>query len=192
MLLNRSMLIAGKLSAVWRFTSGDKGPGVVLSDGNRTMTQNTGGGIFAARGTLYGISSGKYYGEATATGFGVASSSTSFGIANAAQSTGTFVGAGVGSCGYLASGDVRKDGSSIATYATYVSGSIIGWAVDLATLKIWFSKDGAWQSGDPRAGAGGITISADTYYGMCAAASGGIWTIPGALAYLPPPGYRPL
>lgn len=189
MLLTRSLLIAGRISAAWRFNPADKGPGIVLSDGNRTMAQSI-GFVSAARGTPYGFNSGKYYGEAMAVS--VTSANASFGIANAAQSTGTYVGAALGSCGYLASGDVRKDGSTINAYAGYASGDVIGWAIDMTALKLWFSKNGAWQNGDPRAGAGGITISADTYYGMCAADGSGVWTIPGGLAYIPPPGYRPL
>ena len=51
--------------------------------------------------------------------------------------------------------------------ATFTSGDIIGMAVDLDNLKIYWSKNSAWQGGgDPTAGTGGITITGDTNYAV--------------------------
>ena len=51
--------------------------------------------------------------------------------------------------------------------ATFTSGDIIGMAVDLDNLKIYWSKDNVWQGGgDPTAGTGGITITGDTNYAV--------------------------
>ena len=53
-------------------------------------------------------------------------------------------------------GYIRTDNSETAYGATYTTGDIIGCAVDLTNLKLYFSKNGVWQdSGDPTSGATG-------------------------------------
>ena len=53
-------------------------------------------------------------------------------------------------------GYIRTDNSETAYGATYTTGDIIGCAVDLTNLKLYFSKNGVWQdSGVPTSGATG-------------------------------------
>ena len=61
-------------------------------------------------------------------------------------------------------GYIRTDNSETTYGATYTTGDIIGCAVDLTNLKLYFSKNGVWQnSGVPTSGAtgtGAISITA--------------------------------
>jgi|9_EtaG_2_1085328.scaffolds.fasta_scaffold11397_3 hypothetical protein len=57
---------------------------------------------------------------------------------------------------YSASGDKINDGNETSFGNSYTDGDIIGVAVDLDNLKIYFSKNGTWQnSGDPTSGSTG-------------------------------------
>jgi hypothetical protein len=46
----------------------------------------------------------------------------------------------------------------------YDDGDIIGVAVDIVAQKIYWSINGVWQSSNPSAGTGGISIGSGTYY----------------------------
>jgi len=57
---------------------------------------------------------------------------------------------------YSASGDKINDANETSFGNSYTDGDIIGVAVDLDNLKIYFSKNGTWQnSGDPTSGSTG-------------------------------------
>ena len=69
-------------------------------------------------------------------------------------------GCGLGASGYTASGSLTT-----STSYDYAPGDRIGVAMDTATGKVWYSKNGTWISGDPGAGTGQTsTVSAGTYY----------------------------
>jgi len=60
--------------------------------------------------------------------------------------------------GFRSSGAVHLNGSLLATYTAFTSGSVAMIAFDPATGKVWLGKDGTWfASGDPAAGTGNVT-----------------------------------
>lgn len=179
--------MSAALGTTWRFRSADANAGVAISADGRTATVVGSGGTRGARGTFFEVSSSKWYVEARAV---VAGGPTmGIGIGDVSQSTGIFVGQSAHSCGYHTDGSVYVDGVVVASYANYTAGDVIGYAIDQAASKIWFSKNGVWQSGDPIAGTGGAAITAATYYPMVAAELGGVWTIPIMLGQPPPAGF---
>ena len=78
---------------------------------------------------------------------------------------GVWVGSNTGGIGYRADGNTYI-GNSVANtkFETFTTGDVIGVCVDFTLLKVWFSKNGVWQNGDPVAGVGGFTINAATNY----------------------------
>ena len=183
MLFRRSMLIAGVRKTTWRFNPADKNASIVLTNGDRTITQSSGGAT-GVRGTT-SKSSGKWYTEIRYDGvFGAGA----FGFGTSGHSLNGDVGSGTG-FGYSAGGTVSVNGSTLATLAQYASGTVIGVAVDFAALKVWFSANGVWLSGNPVTGSGGYSFTAGTYFPMASIASTGGYTILDALAYSPPSGF---
>ena len=114
-----------------------------LSNGNMTSAGNTAtdNGITTS---TFGITSGKWYWEITATtiytGYG------RYGIINAGQvGNGNVAGlSGIGA-GYWASGQVYKNGSSLTTGLTFTNGDVIGFAFDADNLTIAFYKNNTLQ-----------------------------------------------
>ena len=61
------------------------------------------------------------------------------------------------SYGYYSTGNVRNSNSNTSFGDTYVAGDVIGCAIDIDNLKIYWSKNGVWQnSADPAAGTNSI------------------------------------
>ena len=79
------------------------------------------------------------------------------------------------SYGYVNNGEKLTSNSGSSYGDTYTDGDIIGVALDITNLKIYFAKNGTWQdSGDPTSGASGtgaaftITAPASTTEGIYA------------------------
>lgn len=178
-------MCASGAATVWRFNPADK-IGLTLSDNNRTIT-STGGAIEAARGTV-ARSSGKIYTEFRPGG--AQAGVCAVGLANAAHLFASTPGSSPGSAGYQPGGNAQADGGTPATYATYSAGDIISLAADLTAGKVWYAKNGVWQSGDPTAGTGGLTLAADTYYGIASVNNGSSCTIPTQITYAVPAGFE--
>ena len=128
---------------------------MVFSHGNNTVDNgSTASNKSYARSTL-GMSSGKFYFEAkdvTNANF------QTIGITDKA-SGGVSGELGGSSADYVYRNDAGQKGNnnSFSSYGnSYTTNDIIGCAVDLDNLKIYFSKNGVWQnSGDPTSGATG-------------------------------------
>ena len=169
---------AGAGGVTWN--PADKGADVSLSGGDLTATLTGTVTNTVVRGTTSHATgvAGKYYFEGVRNSTGA--SYPYLGICNAAlpftattgnAAPGVFAVAGNNFFCY-------GNGASVNTGQTWANGDIEMVAVDMATLKIWFGRNGTWfNSGNPGAGTGQIfTISADTYFPMvnCRATGVGI------------------
>ena len=128
---------------------------MIFSHGNNTVDNgSTASNKSYARSTL-GMSSGKFYFEAKDV---TNANYQSIGITDKA-SGGTTGELGGSSADYVYRNDAGQKGNNniFSSYGnSYTTNDIIGCAVDLDNLKIYFSKNGVWQnSGDPTSGATG-------------------------------------
>ena len=115
--------------------------GPTLSNGNLDFLSYN--GLFTIFSTI-GISSGKWYFEATPSGSDAAHAMV--GVANAFASTTDYVGANANSWGYLAgNGNKYNSGTGTAYGASYGSGDVIGAALDMDAGTLTFYKNGASQ-----------------------------------------------
>jgi len=161
---------------------------MVFSHGNNTVDNNTAAKKAYARSTI-GVSSGKYYFEAKDI---QNANWQSIGISDRPSPSDTFE-LGYGTYDYTyQNGDGKKlNSGNITSYGnTYTTNDIIGCAVDLDNLKIYFSKNGVWQtSGDPTSGSTGtgaaFTIASPSstssgFYFLCVgdstSANSSIWS----------------
>ena len=135
-----------------------------FSNGNNTVaTANNAPSL----GTI-GVESGKWYFEAKAVSASSGGSDFLVGVSSSqVQSADKELGNYVNDYGYAASGNLRNDDGNTAYGNTYAAGDIIGVALDLTNMNLYFSKNGTWQnSGDPTSGAtgtGAIDITQGTY-----------------------------
>jgi len=139
-----------------------------FANGNNTVNYNTDNSR-SAFGSL-GMTSGKYYFEVK-----IVSDSNnrgSYGICDTLysnlNSTGAFIDT---SSGYAYSADGQKvnGGSSSSFGDAITTGAIVGVALDMDNLKVYFSKNGTWQnSGNPASGSTGtgaaFTVTAGRTY----------------------------
>lgn len=111
---------------------------------------------------------------------------------------------GNGGCGFTKTAGPILNGAdqtgAAGTYA-FTSADRIGIAVDMATGKMWFAKNGTWLAGDPAAGTGApvtFTPGADTWRWhastyACIVSTGtyhiDIFPNPGSQSYAPPTGF---
>jgi len=125
-----------------------------LTNGNLTLTADSGNNRDTRAWGTMGVSTGKWYYETTVNT--VDSTYMSIGVSN------YILGANTG-FSYGSNWVYHSDGTKLnsanpvdtgTSYGnTYTTNDIIGVAVDMDNGKIWFSKNGTWQaSGDPVAG----------------------------------------
>ena len=135
-----------------------------FSNGNNTVvTANNAPSL----GTI-GLKSGKWYFEAKAVTSSAGGSDFLVGVCSSEiESAAKELGNYVNDYGYAASGNLRNDDGNTAYGNTYAAGDIIGVALDLTNMNLYFSKNGTWQnSGDPTSGAtgtGAIDITQGAY-----------------------------
>ena len=136
------------------------------SKGNTKFETTSGSGWKTMCGTL-GMekNTGKYYMEfknlGGNVGFGIADYTTGGVVDKVNRATSTYAGNNANSYGYLLQGEFFYNGSYTASgWASYTTNDIIGMAVDMENMKIYFHKNGTYQnSGNPTAGSGGYTIA---------------------------------
>ena len=159
------------------------GSNIAYSDGNLTITPGT--SDYKTCISTVAVDSGKWYAEFKAVSGHNGSTDVSVGIVGADNhiaSTGSkAMSAYLSSFGYGSGGLVKKyNNVTIRTDATYTNDNIIGIAVDMDNLKLYWSKDGAFQnSGDPTSGATGTGAVAITpaqlyYIAVATISSGGV------------------
>lgn len=140
------------------FNPADKNADITLSNNNHTATSAT---LHKGVRSTQGRSSGKYYFETTV--MVRATTGNHSGIATSAHTLASYLGFDATGYGYASSGSVFNNGSAVASYAALADNDVVSVAVDFSALKIWFAKNGTWQSGNPALGTGGIAINAATY-----------------------------
>ena len=159
------------------------GSNIAYSNGNLTITPGT--SDYKTTASTIAVSSGKFYTEFKAVSGHNGSTDVSIGIVGAdtfLASTGSkAMSAYTNAFSYGSGGLVKQyNGSTIRTDATYTNGDIIGIAVDMDNLKLYWSKNGTFQnSGNPASGStgtGAVSITAGQPYYICAAtiSSGGV------------------
>lgn len=170
---------------VWNHA--DKNAAITLSGGSLRAT-GSGAGFQTARSTT-SKSAGKWYFEATLEVV-VGTATTGVGI-SVGGALPVYLGNGDGSTGIYASGGVY-DNDVLTPLASMTVGDVMGVAVEIATGKVWFSKNGVW-SGDPVAGTGNFTVTTGVplFAGFCDADGGSVTVNFGATSFTtaPPTGF---
>ena len=131
----------------------DKGVYITLSGGDLTYTTTS--AVQHVRSTL-SKASGKWYFEVTPTTNGAF---TQIGIDNGSGNVNTSLGVGAQCIAYDGYGAVFKNGITVATYASYSTGDVIGVAFDCATGNVTFYKNNTLQ-GTPGSVTGSIYCAA--------------------------------
>lgn len=151
----QSSSVIGAPTTTWN--PADKGPNIVLSNGNLTAACPSGAN--SVRGTS-SHTTGKYYFEVLLGGTG---GNLGIGVALATMST-----SGIGPTGAayenVANGAAFINGTNSGTVAIVAPTETCCVAVDFSNLKIWFRKNnGTWDanvSHDPATNTGGFSLSA--------------------------------
>lgn len=129
----------------------DKGPEIVLSNGNLSACGSA--GVLRSARCVLGRSSGKYMWESTVTNRTGATSLA--GWASVLASVWTYIGNSPISIGVQATnGQTSVNGmaSSQNYLIPFAIGDVMSLAIDLDAGKGWLGRNGAWLSGDPAAG----------------------------------------
>jgi len=159
------------------------GSNIAYSENNLTITPGT--SDYKTCISSIAVDSGKWYAEFKAVSGHNGSTDVSVGIVGADDhiaSTGSkAMSAYTSSFSYGSGGLVKKyNDSTIRTDATYTDDDIIGIAVDMDNLKLYWSKNGTYNnSGDPTSGATGTGAVAITpaqlyYIAVATISSGGV------------------
>jgi hypothetical protein len=171
-----------------------------LTNGNLTLTADSGNNRDTRAWGTMGVSTGKWYFESTINT--VDSTYMSIGVSN------YILGANTG-FSYGSQWIYHSDGNKVnsanpadtgTSYGnTYTTNDIIGVAVDMDNGKIWFSKNGTWQaSGDPVAGtnAAYTNLTSTTVYPFTYQWTAGSQQSPNfgqrPFTYTPPTGFKTL
>jgi hypothetical protein len=140
----------------------DQGGASTTTNGNLQFNSTTSNVFAGMRGTL-GFTSGKWYFEAIPTTFGVGAPDkiVRIGVTNTNYNIDASSG-DVSPTGGSAVWDSRDNGASAFLYLNGTSSDPYGYsftvddvvmvAFDADTRKIWFGKNGVWNTGDPAAG----------------------------------------
>jgi hypothetical protein len=147
----------------------------VFSNGNNTVvTQNASAKYFGGTSTL-GMVAGKWYCEFKASSLASNGMVGINGMAGEQARQNAQVSYTTSGYAYLDTGEKKTNASASSYGNSYTTSNVIGVAVDLDNLKIYFAKDNTWQnSGDPTSGATGtgaaftILAASATPYGYYA------------------------
>ena len=194
-----------------------------LTNGNTTVTRAT-GSWRSAFSSLPLPSTGKFYCEfkiSTGTNCRIGIADDSFDNCIDVQNRGLAgeMGSTANGIAYIDNGNYQQNPGTYGSWgASFTSSNVIGMAVDMTNMKLYFSKDGVFQnSGDPTSGAtgtGALSITATTgkyfagvsinasgchvnfgngTFGTTAITSAGTpGSTPGEFEYDVPTGYQPL
>ena len=115
---------------------------------------------FAMSSPYFAVNSGKWYVE-----FLNASSACAFGVTNIGQldytvSNNPYGASASTSFIYTNSGEIRRDDSNLTSQASYGDGDVIGVALDLDNMKLYFHKNGTYiNSANPNTGTNGYDLN---------------------------------
>mgnify|MGYP003119131361 CR=1 FL=1 len=164
--LTNSLDCPSNVFAVWNTLSTvsykqSSGGNLTFSNGNTTILEN--GGQYKNAPSTIGNFTGKYYFETKMISpVGSLQYSTYVGVITSGDvqnigDTYNHVGQTANSVGYNSySGQVFTSDSATSYGASLANGDILGVALDVTNLKVYFSKNGVWQnSGNPESGATG-------------------------------------
>ena len=145
-------MTGGTVAVTW--DPANKGPDLVLSNGNLTITHSAASADWEQVIATLGKSTGKWYFEVAITN---GSSVVTIGVQDGTESFETYTGDTFDGWGYMANGRFYNSGIIYPLTATYTDGDVIGVAVDMDAGKIWWSKNGIWKgitgtSPDPATG----------------------------------------
>lgn len=154
-------------TTTWGIDAADQSGGFVLSNGNRTATENSGANQ-SIRASV-GQASGKWYWETTVSAD--ASFNCAVGIRRSDSVMSLAFNSGkdlmLRSTGALFTGTTT--GTTTGTGAAYVSGDITMCAFDFTgtEVRLWVGINGTWtNSGNPGAGTGALFVSTDLGGGL--------------------------
>ena len=176
------MMLMKKVSGAVTYATWDpanKGANISLSGGNLIASSSAVGGV---RSTI-GKSSGKWYWEYTAT----TASNMINGVGNASASLASYPGSDANGWGYRSFNGDKANSSTAAYGASYVTGDVIGVALDITSGTIEFYKNNVSQ---------GVAFSglSGTIFAMCGSVSGSDVLTANfgatALTYTPPSGFN--
>jgi hypothetical protein len=169
----------------------NKGSNVTLTNGN-LESSHAGSSVHSRVVGTIGVSSGKWYYEATLTALGGQWPAVGVALSKTTDMA-TYVGAESGTFGYYAGGGVNGGGGG-RTYSSYTTGDVIGVAIDLDNNRLTFYKNGAnaVTSGTTYESltAGEVYVSAVSGYGSSAAWVCNFGQRP--FAYTAPSGFKAL
>ena len=138
----------------------------IFTNGNTYGKSATGGtqaSAFSGSSTL-GMTAGKYYIEAKAVVIGDSRSGVGISGEASTQAKNNDGGSGLSNSSYLytsEAGTIYSPSGNISGHPSYANNDIIGIAVDVTNLKVYFSKNGVFEnSHNPSAGSGGISLTA--------------------------------
>lgn len=180
-------------TVVWAWDPANTSSVGTLSNGNRTyISAGIGVPDNGTRGTV-SHGSGKYYFEVVATSAGanhyVGIANESWLVNDVAKPLGT-ANSWV-TISNNTSSLFRANGSNSGNGTQFVTGQVVGVAVDITVGKVWFSVNNIWLSGNPVDGTSpAFTIPAGVaYWPAMSGANGRIGTVPTTLTYAPPWGF---
>jgi hypothetical protein len=175
----------------------NQGPNTTLSNGNLDYLTTSAGSLYRSAFSTIGMSSGKWYFEATAGTFG---GDFMLGLSKTLNND-TYIGSGAQSWAYEAVVPAKvNNGSFVSTgYSTYTTGDVISVAFDADNGRIFFAKNGTWQeSGNPATGANPAYtgLTSGPYFFGCSTGPNGTWQGLNfgqrAFAYTAPSGFKAL
>lgn len=142
-------------------TTNDEG-GWIFSNGGFTA-EGQDEGINPSAVSVTSRASGKYYFEVLLVDVG-GSDAALIGIRPTIPNGVSIRDAGVAI--QTTNGDVIELGGSVGTFSPLSTGDVVGIAVDLDLMRVWFSANGVWLTGDPETNTDPLStaLSPGTYY----------------------------
>jgi len=164
-----------------------------LSNGDLDFSS---GAQYRSAFSTFAVTTGKWYIEGTVTNL---VADALIGIASGSLPTGSYLGSTSTSWSYAGTYGSKWNSNNYTAYgSTFTTNDVIGVAFDADTGKLWFSKNGVWQSsGDPASGtnpAFTVAIGASYFFGV-SGGSAGSWSCnfgQRPFAYSAPSGFKAL
>lgn len=146
----------GRIWSMW--SASDKSASLSVSQGNQLGTVGA-AAYHGVRGDQ-SVSSTKVYVEVV---MGTVTANSGIGVSVAAAGLTVQLGSTGDSIAYRPDGSVALNGATVSTLASYVTGDVIGIAINAVSRDVWFRKNGGNWNNDvansPAANVGGIDVA---------------------------------